>query len=363
VNPLIDKKKIAQISLFALAIVTFLLGILLFNEFVKILGKEFINDFLEKVNSPLLGLCIGIIATAIVQSSSLTTTLIVSMVASNSLSTETAVAMILGANIGTTITCNLIAFGHISNKKEYRRAVSAAVTHGMFNIIGVLIFFPLEYFFQVLSIPAHFLAEKLSFAGSKLDFEFLKSITNSIAEWMMQVSDYSFAFCLLVSLLILFLAIKLFSFVFKSSFNLGDEQQNKFFKTDYHSFLWGMGSTILIRSSTVTTSLIIPFVANKQVKVSQAFPFIMGANLGTTNTALLAGLASGGIAGFMIAIVHFLFNFFMVLIFFPFQKLRMIPLRFAKWIGEMAYTNRIYALFYLLLVYFILPFGVYFIFS
>ena len=111
----------------------FLFGLTILSESLKGFGTFYVRNFLSQVDSPLLGLFIGMLVTAVVQSSSLTTTTVVAMV-SVGMGLETAVPMIIGANIGTTITSTLVSFGHISDKKEYRRAVAAATVHDFFNI-------------------------------------------------------------------------------------------------------------------------------------------------------------------------------------------------------------------------------------
>ena len=61
-----------------------------------------------------------------------------------------------------------------------------------------------------------------------------------------------------------------------------------FFKSQLKSFIWGLLTTAAIRSSTITTSVVVPIVAQKIVKLKQAAPFILGANIGTTITAFIA---------------------------------------------------------------------------
>jgi sodium-dependent phosphate cotransporter len=81
----------------------------------------------------------------------------------------------------------------------------------------------------------------------------------------------------------------------------------------------------------------------------------MGANVGTTITALLAAFSKSEQA-LSIALVHLLFNLFGVLLFFPFPFLRNLVIEAAKFLGKLAYENRIIGFIYLLLMFFVLPF-------
>src|SRR5690606_11334052 len=84
-------------------------------------------------------------------SSSATTSIAVTLVASGSISLTQAIPIIMGANIGTTLTSALVSLSFMNKKKEFRRGFSAAAFHGIFNILIVVILFPLEYFYGVLS--------------------------------------------------------------------------------------------------------------------------------------------------------------------------------------------------------------------
>ena len=81
----------------------------------------------------------------------------------------------------------------------------------------------------------------------------------------------------------------------------------------------------------------------------------MGANIGTTCTAILASLATGNPAAITIAFVHFLFNFFGVTVIYPIAIFRKIPIALAKGLGEIAFKKRRYAVIYVLSLFFIIP--------
>jgi sodium-dependent phosphate cotransporter len=130
-----------------------------------------------------------------------------------------------------------------------------------------------------------------------------------------------------------------------------------FFKGQWKSFGWGILTTAAIRSSTITTSVVVPIVAKKFASLKQAAPFIMGANMGTTITAFIAvawyAKTSDAIA---IALAHFLFNLIGVLVFLPIPVIKRIPIRLADSLGRMSARYRIVGFAYLLVTFFLLPF-------
>ncbi|MDO4558322.1 MAG: Na/Pi symporter, partial [Planctomycetia bacterium] len=116
--------------LFFFLVYLFLVAISMFGDSTKMLTNEYrevwelLTDGLE---NPFVGLCLGIFATALMQSSSATTSLAVAMVASGTIDLRGAVTIVMGANIGTSLTCMLVSLGHIGQKKAFARAFSAAL--------------------------------------------------------------------------------------------------------------------------------------------------------------------------------------------------------------------------------------------
>jgi sodium-dependent phosphate cotransporter len=130
-----------------------------------------------------------------------------------------------------------------------------------------------------------------------------------------------------------------------------------FFKSQVKSFSWGVITTAAIRSSTITTSVVVPIVAKRIATLQQAAPFIMGANIGTTITGFLAVTMSNSSADALsLAMAHFLFNGIGVLLFFPLPALRQIPIRLADSLGKLTLKYRLAGFLFLLVTFFFLPF-------
>jgi sodium-dependent phosphate cotransporter len=117
----------------------------------------------------------------------------------------------------------------------------------------------------------------------------------------------------------------------------------------------GLAITVMVQSSSITTSLMIPLVGAGVVTLEQVFPFTIGANIGTTITAMLAALSTGSPAAVTVAFSHLMFNLSAsVLIYLP-PPIRAIPLYLARTLGRIGGQNRLMAAAYILLVFFGLP--------
>jgi sodium-dependent phosphate cotransporter len=144
--------------------------------------------------------------------------------------------------------------------------------------------------------------------------------------------------------------------------------QRTLFRNSYVAFLVGLIVTAAVQSSSVTTSLIVPLVGAGVLTLKQIFPYTLGANIGTTVTAMLAGLAAAAIAsgqseavqmaaaaGLAVAFGHLLFNLLGTAIFWP---LNWIPRSLAKGYAKLAAKRRFLAGVYILVVFFLVPVAV-----
>ena len=94
------------------------------------------------------------------------------------------------------------------------------------------------------------------------------------------------------------------------------------------------------------------------MRLEQAFPVTIGANIGTTVTALLAALAVSGpnaAAGLEIALVHLLFNVSGLLLIYPVQPIRQVPLRIARAVTVLASRSRKLTVFWIAVLFYGLP--------
>ena len=106
-------------------------------------------------------------------------------------------------------------------------------------------------------------------------------------------------------------------------------------KNPYTAILFGTLLTISVQSSSITTSLLVPMAGAGLLSLGSILPVTIGANIGTTTTALLASL-TGNVAGLSIALVHFIFNILGTLIWFPSQKMRRLPIYLSETLAHHA---------------------------
>jgi sodium-dependent phosphate cotransporter len=122
--------------------------------------------------------------------------------------------------------------------------------------------------------------------------------------------------------------------------------------------LLGLVVTAMVQSSSITTSLLVPLAGASLITLEQAFPITIGANIGTTVTALLAALAVTGVnatAGITIALVHLLFNLSGTLLIYPVERIREIPLSAARWLADTVTESRRWAILYVIGFFYGLP--------
>ncbi|CAN5460136.1 Na/Pi symporter [soil metagenome] len=351
--------KIVNIFLVICGITLFLFSIDLVGNSVNRLGSGAAESILLATSNPFISLFIGLLITAMIQSSSTSTSMIVAVVASGTLSFSNAIPMIMGANIGTTLTSTIVSLGYITKKKEFRKAIAAGTIHDFFNIFITIILFPLEYYYGILSFLASNLTNIITpdnFSLHQPSFSISNFILNPASDFLFDLLPYNLL-VLAISLILLFLSIKILSVLIYKNFigEFSDRLKKFVFKKTYKAFSFGMVLTAGVQSSSITTSLIVPLVATGKITLKRAFPFIMGANIGTTITALLAALFRSD-AAISIALAHLIFNFIGVLIFLPFSIFRKIPILLAAKFGRLTIRFRLIGFAYIIFTFFLLPF-------
>lgn len=355
------------IAIFAV-LYLFLVSIGMIGSAFKGFGRGYAEQLMSNNAGPIIGLFIGILATSLIQSSSTTTSLVVGMVAAGTFGDSTSVAVaaavpyIMGANIGTSITNTIVSLGHITNKTEFHRAFAASIVHDFFNIMSVVILLPLQLYTGFLSKSAVWLAE-LFIGTETITFKSLiKTITEPVVHWIQEllrqqdIINYN-ALLLIFAFILLFLSLKYLTKLIKS---LVIERLEAFFdshifKTALRAMFFGLFITIMVQSSSITTSLVVPMAGAGILSLRQIFPYSLGANIGTTVTAILASLVSGTIAPVAVAFSHLLFNICGILIIWPIPAIRNIPIKMAEWMAGKAVQNRLFPILYIIIVFFIIP--------
>ena len=337
----------------------FLVGINGLSTAIKHLGGDFAEKMLSTTSNPLIALFIGIFATTLFQSSSTTSSLIVGMVSSGALNLGGAIPMIMGANIGTTVTNTIVSIGHSSRGNEFKRAFAAATVHDFFNILAVLVLFPIEMAFGLIEKTATELG-KLLFGTVSISNEFNSPIKAGIKWGVHHLESTSFDNTIMFIILSVLLTFSMLYFIVKllRSLVLANVQQffdQYIFKTAIRGIIFGMLLTIMVQSSSITTSTVIPLAGAGVLTLRQIYPFTIGANIGTTITAILAALTLN-VTALVAAFAHLFFNLYGILFIYMNPLLRDIPIKLSIWISEVASKNKFIPLIYLLCFFFLLPF-------
>ena len=344
----------------------FLISIDLLVTSLGYLGAAPVAAILEVTANPFISLFIGLLVTALIQSSSTTTSMIVALVASGSIDLQRAIPIIMGANIGTTLTNNIVSLSFITRKKEFLGAFSTATLHDHFNILVTLILFPLQYKYNLLGRVSNMITDLAIFQGDS-HFDQYHSVLHSsnmiIGEWILSVIENP-KVGLAIALILLFGSIKLLTKVIYRTI-IGTTRlkfEKLVFKNRRKSFLWGLIFTASVQSSSVATSLVVPLVATGAAKIRSVYPFIIGANIGTTITALLASLFKTPEA-VSIAVAHLLFNLVGGVIFLFVPVLNKLPILMSEALGDICLKYRIISIIYIIITFFLLPFAFIYMFK
>lgn len=342
---------------------------------VSIIGNGFntmtsghAEGLFEFASHPVTGLIIGILATALIQSSSTVTSIIVAMVAGG-LPITLAVPMMMGANVGTSITNTIVSMGHIHDKREYEKAFQAATIHDVFNVMAVIIFLPLEILFGLLERISGWLVSWMhsDTAVAVGGFNPIKAVTKPVNEqlqWLLGdlSNGYAGAIMIVLGIGLIVASITFLGRIMKAL--MVGRAKSLLYKSIGRGPVSGIASgtavTVLVQSSSTTTSLMVPLVGSGVLTARDIYPFTLGANIGTCITALIAALGITGVMAepaLQIALVHLVYNVLAVAVIFGLPWLREIPPVFSAALARQVAKRKILGVMYILGVFFALPFG------
>jgi solute carrier family 34 (sodium-dependent phosphate cotransporter) len=353
-------------SLLVLTLIyVFLVGVSLLESGVKVMGSDTQERLFEGVSNPVAGLFVGILGTVLVQSSSASTSVIVGIVASGALGVDDAVPMIMGANIGTTVTNTLVSLGSIRQSEEFKRAFAAATVHDFFNVLAVAILLPLELITGWLSGAAEWISEQLvGSAGVEWDSPIKKWVKEPVGWIKDLVADFGAETNVLGTIMVLLglvIVLMALTFITKNMRRLVADRIERSLNAMLGkgggtvAILLGIVITVAVQSSSITTSIMVPLAAAGVVSIHNIYPVTLGANVGTTITALLAALAAANSNALTVGLVHTLFNISAIVVLYPIAKVREIPIRLAQGLAEIAVSRQALALAYVVIVFIVVP--------
>lgn len=376
-----------------------------FKEPVKHYLQEHGEDFTE-----LVSFVVGILATSLVQSSSTVTSMAVVLTQESIVPLLISIGIVHGANLGTSVTSSIVAF--FSETKPYdgnpvaylrdlffaereagfHRAVSTAVVHGLFNALLVtalllIVELPFGAIHHISESTAGSIASLTSKAGGLLDildWVSPKTYTKPVVSWMLGSAKPDTLVgstlgaglglpgwaLVILGFAFMFFSLRGFSSTMKSLLTAGDAEADPMDigkkllgNHPLDTFARGLVLTIMVQSSSATTSMVVPLAALGFFSIRQIFPFIMGANIGTTTTALIAASAAIGEPGFeegmTIAMSHFYLNTFAVILVAIIPGLQTSVLAATRWLADLSVKTPAALLGYLLTMAVVIPLVVY----
>ena len=378
----------------------FFLAIECMGRGMKTSFKEPLQHFLEanaEHFTELVSFVIGILGTALIQSSSSVTSMSVVLVQEGVMPLMIAAGIVHGANLGTSVTSSVVAFAtetrpltgrpledlrtllFAPRSSGFTRAVGAAVVHDLFNIItvtGILLLLELPFGIILRSSEAgaRWLAEMTTSSDGLLDLLAVISpatYTRPVSLGLLGAGIPGWALAL-VGLPLLFVALKGFSARMKAlvmeGVDLTDLPQvgdTLLGRTPLDTFVRGVLVTIAVQSSSATTSMVVPLAAMGLFDVRKVFPFILGANVGTTTTALLAATGKLGQPGFhegmTIALCHLELNLLAVVLAVVVPGMSEAVLRAARTLADAVGQTPALLLVYLSMLCGVAPAVVYFL--
>lgn len=375
--------------LFLLLIYLFLCAVKMFGASTDLLRNEYktsVDALFSGMQNPFVGLCIGIFATALMNSSSATTSLVVALVAMNVIPIENAVPVVIGANIGASITSMVVSMGNITNKKTFVLGYGVPFIQDWYSIITATVCLSLEFSCHFLSRAAMWLAGLLvQFGGSPAEAagaagsaavetsgSWLCNPIPVLVEAPVKLDHFLFIDLLhfpntvcailmgILGLCILFFA--LLNMTKNMKILMADKVEEwinaVLSKNGFLGLFIGWIVTMIIQSSGITTSLVVPLVASNILKIRTAYPLILGAKLGTPITGILAAMAflgtPAGLPAMAIALVHFLFNAIGVGLLYPIPALR-LPVFLTERLSPILGQHRIYVIMWGVFVFILIP--------
>lgn len=346
-------------------IYVFLVGVSSLEGGIKVMGADTQESLFSAVTNPIAGLCIGILGTVLVQSSSASTSVIVGLVASGALEVKFAVPMVMGANIGTTVTNTLVSLGHVRQSAEFRRALAAATVHDFFNLLAVAILLPVEVFTGLISRIAENISESLVGSSGTEWKSPIKTWVKKPVGWIQDglggvglENNALGGFMVAVGLAIILLALALIT---KNMRKLVAERVERSVNAALSkgggavAMFIGLVITIAVQSSSITTSILIPLSAAGVISLRNAYPVTLGANVGTTITALLAALASASPEALTVGLAHTTFNVLGIFLLYVIPLARDLPVVAAEKLAELAVGHRTMAVAYVVILFIVVP--------
>jgi sodium-dependent phosphate cotransporter len=303
-----------------LSLYFFIASIVFIKESIVLIGLDQVQNFIGLVDNTVSGVFAGWFGTALLQSSGAFDSIIIAFVSVGAMPVSIAVATIIGAEVGTTVTTQLVSVvGYFRQERDkFRTSFLVAMLHYWYNFSTLIIFFFVEFFFGTFTAIAQ--GGSIFFSRIPGLME-IPSIFSLITPWVDFILEHIPAWLgFIVGCLLLLLSLKNCEKFLSATFS--GELSGNLIKSTFGSapkaFLAGLFFTILVPSTSVMISMLIPLVTTGVIGTGYyILPYILGANIGTVFDVMLAALATGNPAAIGVWLVHLTINIIGALIFLP----------------------------------------------
>jgi len=317
---LAEKYKNAAGSL--ISIYFFISAIILIKSSAKIMGVALAEKIVLLIRDTTSAIFSGWIITALLHSSGAFDSIIVAFTSSGVMPLSLAVAAIIGAEVGTTVTPFLISvIERMKGKRESEAGFNVALTHVLYNLATLAVFYPLELFFGVFTNLARQgtnIFVKMPWLNAVPDI--LDIVTPWVEPLLEVIPPWSGIVLGALMLIVALGAVEKYMtaiFSMPRSWNL----IRSTFTRPGRAFVAGFLFTVLVPSTTVMVSLLVPLATSGVIRAEYyILPYILGANIGTVFDVMVAALATGDPVSLGVWLVHLSINLVGALLFMPLLK-------------------------------------------
>uniref|UniRef100_A0A8R1I1R5 Uncharacterized protein n=1 Tax=Caenorhabditis japonica TaxID=281687 RepID=A0A8R1I1R5_CAEJA len=294
------------------------------------------------INDPISAVVVGMLATVVLQSATTTTNILVTMVAANMITVHDAIPVMIGSELGSSLVNAMVSLAYSGKPEQFKRAFSAAILGDVFNICGLFVIFPMEMFTGLIEKVSWWIVDPL-ISEQGLSFKTLELLTDPINQIILQKLLEGHAANYVKSLL--------------------SKQCPGMWKpcTGYLVMLVGLIVTILIQSNSIFSSSLTPLVGSGVVTLEQMYPLVLGSNIGTTFSGVLAAFSTDPSRfekALHMAMCQVIYNIIGTCLFYIVPCTRKFPVYLSLKLGEITNEYRWFIVVFIFTFFLIIPFTI-----
>ncbi|CAB3400184.1 unnamed protein product [Caenorhabditis bovis] len=367
------------------------------------------------INDPISAVVVGMLATVILQSATTTTNILVTMVAANMITVHDAIPVMIGSELGSSLVNAMVSLAYSGKPEQFRRAFSAAILGDVFNICGLFVIFPMEMITGLIEKVSWWIVDPM-ISEQGLSFKTLELLTDPINQFILQVNepellnatirpemfeanhsfvqrcqfangsriyncpyDHLFAYSMLgdraigwivliVSIVSLIFCLVAIVYLIQKLLEghaaiyirrLLSKQCPGVLKpcTGYVVMLVGL----IIQSNSIFSSSLTPLVGSGVVTLEQMYPLVLGSNIGTTFSGVLAAFSTDPSRfekALHMAMCQVNYNIIGTCLFYIIPCTRKFPVYLAVKLGNLTDRYRWFIVVFILAFFVVIPFTI-----